>query len=239
MLNEAKISRHYDLWSKIYDHTFGRLLVARQRRAIAELHLQPGDRVLDLGIGTGMTLLHYPRDVEVVGLDLSGGMLQRARQKVHEGGMSNVQLIQADALATPFADASFDHILITHVISVVSDPLKLLAEAARLLKPEGRVVVLNHFQSGHRAIAAVEKIVNPLCVHLGWRSDLSLAEAVHDAPLAIRYQFKLSAMDLWQIVVLGDRLTAPPSHEPARLEVPAGDERLDEVSAMPSPVGIS
>lgn len=239
MLNEAKISRHYDLWSKIYDHTFGRLLVARQRRAIAELHLQPGDRVLDLGIGTGMTLQHYPRDIEVVGLDLSAGMLQQARQKIRERSLNHVHLIQGDALSTPFADGSFDHILITHVITVVSDPLKLLNEAARLLKPGGRVVILNHFQSGHRAIAAVEKFINPLCVHLGWRSDLSLAEAVTGAPLSIRYQFKLAAMDLWQIVVLGDHRSDEPSFEPARIEVPAAESRVDEVAAMPSPIGVS
>ena len=222
----------------MYDHTFGRLLVARQRRAIAELHLQSGDRVLDLGIGTGMTLQHYPRDVEVVGLDLSAGMLQQARQKIRQCGMNHVHLIQGDALDTPFANNSFDHILITHVISVVSDPIKLLAEAARLLKPGGRVVVLNHFQSAHRAIAALEKFVNPLCVQLGWRSDLSLSQAVDGAPLAVRYQFKLSAMDLWQIVVLGDHLTPAPSHEPAHAETPATEECLDDVS-MPSPVGVS
>ncbi|MBI1368414.1 MAG: methyltransferase domain-containing protein [Planctomycetes bacterium] len=202
MTHEAKVTRKYDVWSKFYDHTFGKLVEQRVMRAIRELRPAPGERVLDMGIGTGMTLEHYPNHVRIVGVDMSAGMLRQAAQKVERRGLTNVELVQADALRTPFADASFDHILITHVISVVHDPIGLLHEAARLVKPGGRVVLLNHFQSTRRLVAVAEKAINPLCMQLGWRSDLALSDLLGRTQLQMQYQFKLSAVDLWRIVVL-------------------------------------
>lgn len=200
-MNEQRTSQQYDVWAKIYDYSFGALVRRRQRRAVAELHLQPGQRVLDMGVGTGLTLPHYGPGVEVVGIDLTEGMLRKAEPRLPQC-RSTVRLVQGDALRCPFASASFDHILITHVISVVSDPPGLLAEAERLVKPGGRIVILNHFKSNNRFVAALEALANPLCVRIGWRSDLGLAEVVAGSPLRLVYQFKLAWVDLWQIVVM-------------------------------------
>jgi phosphatidylethanolamine/phosphatidyl-N-methylethanolamine N-methyltransferase len=203
MNHETKTTKQYDRWSKFYDQTFGVLVRRRIRRGIEELQLKPGDRVLDMGIGTGATLELYPPNIHITGLDLSEGMIRKAQKKAERAGMDHVDLVQGDALQPPFAEASFDHILMTHVISVVSDPVRLLREAARLLKPRGRLVMVNHFQSTRRPLAALGKALNPICKQLGWRSDLDLRPLLDNAPLPVRYHYKLKNMDLWQIVVLG------------------------------------
>lgn len=210
-MEEQSTGKLYDLWAGVYDHTFGALVHRRQTRAIQELRAKPGERVLDLGVGTGLSLVKYPAGTSVVGVDLSAGMLDKARKRLSEAaeaGRGSVALAQADAMNTPFADASFDHVMISHVISVVSDPNRLLREAKRLLKPGGRIVVLNHFQSASPAVALAEGVLNPVFVKIGWRSDLTLEECIADLNLDVKYHFKLSTVDFWQIVVLGETVPA-------------------------------
>ena len=201
-MKESITRKTYDLWAVFYDHTFGALVHARQMLAIEHLRPNPGDHVLDIGVGTGMTLPHYPKNVTVVGMDLSPGMLKKAAVKCSEQGLSHCQLINADAMLPPFADASFDHIVISHTISVVSEPQKLVAWACRLVKPTGRIIVLNHFLSTSPVVAAFERVLNPLCVKIGWRSDLSLDECLAGSDLHVAYRFKKGLLDFWQIAVL-------------------------------------
>ena len=217
-MKEPATRRCYDLWAGFYDRTFGALVHKRQRVALQQLNPQPGDRILDLGVGTGMTLEHYRRDVTVVGLDLSMGMLAKANTKRRELGLEHCHLVQADAMLPPFAESSFDHVMITHTVSVVSDPPRLMRWAQRLVKPGGQIIVLNHFRSSNPLIGGLEKLANPLCVKIGWRSDLSLEDCIGDADLHVAYRFKVSTIDLWQIVVLTE-------HEPGLTRQHAGLEQ--------------
>ena len=202
MMQTNKTSRHYDRWSSFYDNTFAPMVERRIRHGIAEMHLRGGDRVLDLGVGTGNSLEYFPKNVQVVGMDISEGMLRRAHRKTQKNGLHNIRLVQGDAMSPPFPENSFDHILLTHVISVVSDPDSLLRHCERLLRPGGSIVIVNHFKSRRKPLAAVQKAINPVCKKLGWRTDLPLQSLIGPSPLRIVRTFKLTTFDVWRIVVL-------------------------------------
>jgi phosphatidylethanolamine/phosphatidyl-N-methylethanolamine N-methyltransferase len=176
--------------------------------AISHMNIADDEWVLDLGIGTGQSLGFYPRKGHIVGIDLSDGMLREARKKVRENKLEHVTLVQANALQLPFPDNCFNHVFISHVISVVSDPVQLVKEAQRVAKPEARIVVLNHFQSPNRFIAMIEKWLCPLCTRLGWRSDLALPDLIRKTNMQIDYRYKLESIDLWETVVMTNNKSA-------------------------------
>ena len=208
-MQESSTKKIYDVHSLFYDATFGRLVRRRIANAISHMDIGPDDRVLDLGVGTGCSLSYYKPDRgRIIGIDLSSGMLGKAREKIEKLGLSNATVFQADALKLPFADNSFDHVFISHVISVVSDPYRLVREAQRVAKPGSRIVIVNHFQSTNRLIALVEKWLCPLCTKLGWRSDLALQDLVRRTGVEVDYRFKLESIDLWETVVMSNNKSA-------------------------------
>src|SRR2546421_8759733 len=221
LMQEASTRKIYDVHSAFYDATFGRLVRRRIAIAISHMNVTPTDRVLDLGIGTGVSLNYYPQYGRVVGVDLSSGMLRQCRKKIAERGLRHASVFQADAMRLPFADDSFDHVFSSHVISVVSDPYQLVREAQRVAKPGSRIVLLNHFQSTNRFIALVEKWLCPLCTKLGWRSDLPLHDLIRRTGLEIDYRYKLESIDLWETVVVTNNKSAiKTAVQPIRRELP-------------------
>src|ERR1700733_6409948 len=208
-MQEASTKRIYDIHSVFYDATFGRLVRRRIERAINHMNIGQDDLVLDMGIGTGQSLNFYPSDRgRIIGVDLSGGMLRECRKKIREQGLERATVFQANALELPFEDSTFDHVFISHVISVVSDPVKPVREAQRVAKPGSRIGIVNHFQSTNRFIALLEKWLCPLCARLGWRSDLALQDLIQRTGVEIDYRYKLESIDFWEKVVMTNSKSA-------------------------------
>lgn len=201
-MQEATTRVIYDVQSAFYDHTFARLVRRHIKKAITHMDIRPSDAVLDIGIGTGASLPFYPRQGSIVGIDLSSGMLSECRKRMREQNRDNVMVLLGNALELPFSDSTFDHVFISHVISVVSDPFALIREAQRVAKPGARIVIVNHFQSTNPLIATVEKWLCPLCTKLGWRSDLALSDLIRQTGMQIDYRYKLENIDLWETVVI-------------------------------------
>jgi phosphatidylethanolamine/phosphatidyl-N-methylethanolamine N-methyltransferase len=145
-------------------------------------------------------LAFYPRQLNVVGIDLSEGMLGRAHERIAEMNLPLARLALADAMRLPFDDNSFHHILVSHVITVVSDPIRLINEIRRVGKPGCRIVIINHFQSGNSIMALLEKWLCPLCQKIGWRSDLALEDLMKQTGLDVDFRYKLDRVDLWETV---------------------------------------
>src|SRR5206468_1747198 len=171
--------------------------------------------------GTGVSLNFYPKHARVIGVDLSAGMLREARKKVRELGLSRANVFQANALQLPFADNTFDHVFISHVITVVSDPYMLIREAQRVCKPGARIVIVNHFQSANRFIGMLEKWLCPLCTKLGWRSDLALQDLIRRTGVEIDYRYKLESIDLWETVVIHNNKSALCAPHPSSQSIAA------------------
>jgi phosphatidylethanolamine/phosphatidyl-N-methylethanolamine N-methyltransferase len=180
-MGQVIANRVYDVYGRFYD-AFEMLFKRRLGRAISSIPLHSGDRVLDVGIGTGLSLEYYPSYVHVTGLDLSPGMLRQAQRKLDEGLVRayaprrDTELLQGDALNLPFPDNSFDAVLLSHVVTTVPDPQRCMAEAMRVAREHAYIVLVNHFRSPYPVLSWLETAIDPICRKLGWRSDLSLEQ---------------------------------------------------------------
>jgi phosphatidylethanolamine/phosphatidyl-N-methylethanolamine N-methyltransferase len=194
------VKKIYAAYSYVYDVIFKRFFYPRISYAIKSMDIRPGDRVLDVGVGTGLSLELFPRHCKVVGIDLSGEMLRKAKKKVNANSMDNVDLYEMDAMNVDFEDNSFDKVFISHVVSVVPDPYRVMEEVRRVCKDGGQVVVVNHFKSSNKLVAGFEELFNPISKKIGWRSDLSRDEFINRAHLNVNKCYKLRKLDPWEIV---------------------------------------
>ncbi|MGB3148032.1 MAG: class I SAM-dependent methyltransferase [Paracoccaceae bacterium] len=175
------VEKTYARWAPIYDFTFG-YITAKGRARVTGCANDFGDTVLDVCIGTGLSLENYSDNVTVTGVDFSDEMLEKAREKVAKKGLKQIRsLRQMDARRLDFADNSFDTVVAMHIMSVVPDPERVMAEMARVVRPGGQVILLNHFASQKGPMAAVERMFAPLADVVGWHSNFDRA-AVMNAP---------------------------------------------------------
>src|SRR2546427_806301 len=175
------VERVYEDLASVYDLVFGPTLHPGRVHAIHRMGIKPGDRVLEVGVGTGINASLYPRDCAVTGIDLSGSMLEKARDRVARKGIRNVRLIEMDAADLKFSDGAFDIVYAPYLMSVVPDPIAVAREMRRVCRTGGRVI-------------------SPFTVHIGFKSDLDLPAFVAQAELEPLSIEKVNIPRIWSLV---------------------------------------
>ena len=204
-LSVAAVENHfveavYDKLAKVYDLVFGPTLHPGRLKALQRMNIQPGERVLEVGVGTGINLSLYPKHCSVTGIDFSGSMLEKARERTARKGIRNVRLLQMDAADLRFADDSFDIVYAPYLISVVPDPVKVAQEMRRVCCPGGRIIFLNHFLSPNPLLSRIERLISPFTIHIGFKSDLDLPAFLAQADLQPVSIEKVNVPKIWSLV---------------------------------------
>jgi phosphatidylethanolamine/phosphatidyl-N-methylethanolamine N-methyltransferase len=188
----------YRRYASVYDALFGPVLQPGRKAVLQALKCRPGERVLEVGVGTGLSLPLYPPYVRITGIDLSSEMLAKARSRVERRGLENVEgLHEMDANAMAFPDASFDKVVAMYVVSIVQEPARLLAELHRVCKPDGEIYMVNHVRSANPIVGAVERGLARFSNHIGFHPDFDLKSLVNGSA---RVEHISNVNFLWKVM---------------------------------------
>ena len=199
-LEKRQVQRAYELYAPVYDFIFDWIFSPGRAAAAKQLDLQRSDSVLEVGIGTGLNLPLYPATTQLTGIDLSQEMLDKAVERVQSLAMPNVTLKVMDATSLDFGDNEFDKAVATYTISAVPDPVAVLREMRRVVKPGGIIVIMNHFRSERRLMGWLEDLVAPVCTRLGWKSNLALKPLLAQVGLEPELVLKVNMFNGWRLV---------------------------------------
>ena len=166
----ALMRKAYARWAPIYDLVYDKLTEPAARAAV-NAAVACGPKVLEAGVGTGLSLGYYPEHAEVYGVDLSEDMLRRAQEKVDKRGLTHVKSLQVmDVTRLGFPDEMFDAVTAQFIITLVPEPEVALSEVALVLRPGGEIVLANHWGQPKGPIAALEELASPVVKAIGWSS---------------------------------------------------------------------
>ena len=193
--------RTYRLFAGPYDLVFGPVFHPGRKDAVRIANDRPGQRILEVGVGTGLSLPHFRADSEVTGIDVSAEMLARARRRVARRGLGHVKaLVEMDAEDLSFDDNEFDAVLALYVASVVPDPARFAAEMRRVCRPGGTIVIVNHFASDHFVMRHVEQWLAPLAGKIGFHADFPLQTFIADGALTVREMRPSNLFGYWKLL---------------------------------------
>jgi phosphatidylethanolamine/phosphatidyl-N-methylethanolamine N-methyltransferase len=199
----ATVRTAYARLADIYDIWFGPILRHARMAAVSSVNRLPGDRVLEVGVGTGLALPFYDPAKRVTGIDISSEMLLKARNRATALHLQQVEaLFEMDAQVTPFVKGQFDIAVAMFVVSVVPDPHALLAELRRVVKPGGTILLVNHFARERGVVGWCERIFAPVSVKLGWHADFRFEDILSDSELSAASVLPMRPFGLFQLVVL-------------------------------------
>jgi phosphatidylethanolamine/phosphatidyl-N-methylethanolamine N-methyltransferase len=201
-LDDAAVVAAYARWAPVYDPIFGVITGRAIRATMREVNALRAGRVLEVGVGTGLSLPLYRPDHAVVGIDISPDMLQRAERRVGELKLRNIErLVEMDAANLAFADGRFDAAVAMFVMTVVPDHARVLAEMTRVVRPGGRIVVVNHFSADGGPRAAVERWLARFATSLGWHPEFDKRQMLGRAGMKLLSERNLSPLGLYTLLV--------------------------------------
>lgn len=204
-------SQLYHGLSCVYDVVFSPLLTPGIHSTVRGLRIPPGARILEVGVGTGISLSAYPEHAHVVAIDYSPRMLERASQLVRRRNWRHIELRQMNALDLEFPDSSFDYVMAFHILSVVPNSQQLLQEMSRVTKGGGTIAIINHLRTESRIGGKFLNLVDPITRRLGWQTKLSYSDVVGDAPLKVVRRFKSSPASPFTVIIARQTQTRVPS----------------------------
>ena len=200
-LEAERIEKTYSHYAGVYDLVFDRILQPGRRASVAVLRPEAGERVLEIGIGTGLSIPYYPTHCNITGIDLSAPMLREAEKKRDlQVPLHDLDLVQMDAGQLDFPDTTFHCILASYVLSTVPDARTVLDEMVRVALPGARVVIVNHFRSSFPPMAGCERLLRPLSWMLGFRMDLPLEVVSGHPGLEVTRVLRTNVLGLWKLV---------------------------------------
>jgi len=202
LLDINAVKNSYKVWAPVYDKTFGAITTAGRKRAIGHINTRKG-KVLEVGVGTGLSLKHYKSHLRVTGVDVSTHMLAKARKKVIKRGLDHVEGIhEMDAREMTLPDNHFDTVVAMYLVSVVPEPERVISEMARVCKPGGEVLIVNHFATEKGALSLMEKAMAPFANKIGWHSDFSIHRIMGEDDLTVQDQKKLPPLGMFTFLRL-------------------------------------
>ena len=199
-MQKAEIQRIYSRYSGFYDLIFEQFFYPRIRLGLEKIGIQSGDRIIEIGVGTGLSLSLYPETCQVVGIDITRRMLERAKAKKEKLGLSHVDLFEMDGENICFDDDSFDHAVLPFVISVVPSLERLMTEIKRVTRNGGKIIIINHLCTKLSLFSRMERMLSPFFMKLGWNAGLSVDMLSNHCNLHIEEISRKHKLDPWFIL---------------------------------------
>jgi len=199
-MDNASIINAYKRYARSYDCLFGRILDPGRRLVVEKMNCLPGEKVLEVGVGTGLSLPCYPDRTSVVGIDISPHMLARANQRIFSEGLRNCSLRLMNAQNMSFVDGFFDKVAAMYIASVVPNPQDMVSEMKRVCKPGGDLLILNHFSNCSRLLRASETMLSPLASIIGFRPVFSMDKLISESSLDVVEVTPVNAFGYWTLI---------------------------------------
>jgi phosphatidylethanolamine/phosphatidyl-N-methylethanolamine N-methyltransferase len=199
--SQKLVERVYEGFAPFYNFVFSKLLFLEGREASIDLlGIKSGQKVLEVGVGTGLTLPLYPKNCSVVGVDLSPKMLNEAETLIHKKKLKNCTVRVMNATNLEYPDNTFDRVLGNLFISATTFPRESLLEMKRVCKPNGMIVLMNHFKSEQKVLGLFESAFNPIAQQLGFKSNLEMEPLLEAVGLSAKEVQKVNMFNMWTAV---------------------------------------